>query len=187
MGAHPPHSPDDERQPEAVEFGPGGYLPQRAADRARKIVLRERMALSWPVAALVAGLVVLGAGMAFLLSDGTPEQPFTPVLAFHELPQGGTATADVEGVEVLAVRAPSVVRVFLAPEQSVGWCAETNRLEGAQGAVWQLDGRRVGGQAASLRPLPAEVHDGTVYAAPSQPRAAMPPADRGEEPGCPPP
>lgn len=187
MGAPPPHSPDDERQREAVEFGPGGYLPQRAADRARKIVLRERMALSWPVAALVAGLVVLGAGTAFLLSDGAPDRPFTPVLPFPELPRGDTATADADGATVLAVRAPGAVRVFLAPDQRVAWCAETNRLEGAQGAVWQLDGRRVGGQAPSLRPLPAEVHDGTVYAAPSQPRAALPPADRGEEPGCGPP
>lgn len=184
MGADPSHSADDERQHERGEFGPSGYLPQRAANRARKIVLRERMALSWPVAALAAGLVVLGAGAVFLLSGGAPDEPFTPVIPFHDLPQGATAVAEADGVDVLAVRAPGAVRAFLAPDQPVTWCADTNHLEGARGAVWQLDGRRVGGTAASLRPLPVELHDGTLYAAPTRAREPEPPADRGEEPGC---
>lgn len=183
MGADSPHSAD-EREPDRGEFGPGGYLPQRAADRARKIVLRERMALSWPVAALIAGVVVLGAGAAFLLGGAAPDPPFTPLIAFREVPQGEAVVAEADGVEVLAVRVPGAVRAFLAPEQAVTWCPETNRLEGDRGAVWQLDGRRVGGTAASLRPLPTKLHDGMVYVAPTRARAPEPPADRGEDPAC---
>lgn len=184
MGPDPPHAADEERHHERGEFGPRGYLPRRAADRARKIVLRERMALSWPVAAVIAGLVVLGAGAVFLLGGGTPDEPFQPLIAFHELAQGETTVAEADGAAVLAVRVPGAVRAFLAPDQPVTWCGETDRLEGARGAVWQLDGRRVGGTAASLSPLPATLHDGTVYAAPARARTPEPPADRGEEPGC---
>ncbi|HUG87123.1 MAG TPA: hypothetical protein VMM13_21320, partial [Euzebya sp.] len=48
------------------EFGPGGYLPARAAQRARKIVLREQMGLHWAVAAVVAGLLILAITIPFV-------------------------------------------------------------------------------------------------------------------------
>jgi hypothetical protein len=186
MRADPPSGPDPEPGADP-EFGPGGYLPQRAADRARKIVLRERMALSWPVAAVVLGLVVLAAGAALLLRGGPPGEPFIPVVEFAELSHGEATVVAAAGHEVLVVRAPGALRAFAAPDQAVRWCAETDRLEGAEGALWRLDGRRVGGEAPSLAPLPVEVHDGVIHAAPTTPRTPPPPADGGEQPRCPPP
>ncbi|MTV26636.1 hypothetical protein FTX61_14610 [Nitriliruptoraceae bacterium ZYF776] len=37
--------PDDPQQ--TPEFGPSGYLPERASKRARKIVLRAPLGLQW--------------------------------------------------------------------------------------------------------------------------------------------
>lgn len=172
---------------EPVDFGPSGYLPRRAADRARKIVLRERMARSWPIAAVLAGLVVLAAGTAFLLRGGPPEEPFIPVTALSDLAEADATVVAADGRNVLLVRAPGALRAFAPPDQPVRWCDPTDRLESRAGAVWRLDGRRVGGEAPSLTPLPSTVHRGVVYAAPRAPLTAPPPAGRDEQPGCPPP
>lgn len=183
MGSDPPSPHPPPRRGDG-DFGPGGFLPQRAADRARKIVLRERMALSWPIAAVLAGLVVLGAGTAFLLRGGAPGEPYTALAELTELGDGDTAVAATPGGDVLLVRAGGTVRAFIAPDRAVSWCGETRRLQGAAGGVWRLDGRRVGGDAASLRPVPSEVHAGTVYAAPARAGPRPPSAGRGETPGC---
>lgn len=165
------------------EFGPGGYLPPRAADRARKIVLRERMALSWPIAAVIAGLIVLGAGTVFLLQSGAPGESFVALTRLPDLPAGETQVVTAADREVLVVRAQGALHAYLAPDQAVRWCAATGRLEGADAAVWRLNGRRVGGTAASLRPVPTEVHAGVVYGAVR--RAAEPPTPGGDAtPGC---
>src|SRR5690606_17036265 len=57
---------------ERPDFGPSGYLPPRAARRARKIMLREPLGLQWAVAAVVAGLLVLLAGAGYLLWQSRP-------------------------------------------------------------------------------------------------------------------
>lgn len=179
----PPHREDAGSTPEP-EFGPRGYLPRRAANRARKIVLREEMSLGWPLAALAAGLVVLAAGVAFWVQGGAPDEPFEPIAAFETVPMGEARVTDASGTDVLLVRVPGALRAFRAPGEPVRWCADTDRLEGDDGAVWQLDGRRVGGDAESLARLPVEVHDATVYAAVGAPRPPVPPAERDERPGC---
>ncbi|PSO46294.1 MAG: hypothetical protein BRC32_06550 [Actinobacteria bacterium QS_8_72_14] len=153
----PPH---DEPRDDA-EFGPPGYLPQRAANRARKIVLREPMALGWPIAAVVAGLIVLGAGAVFLLRGGAPQEPFVALTELQRLTDGQAAVMPTEEGDVLVVRADG------------------------RGTVWRLDGRRVSADGASLRPVPTDVHAGVIYAAVSQPAPAPAPADGDAAPACP--
>lgn len=177
----PPH--DEPR--DAAEFGPPGYLPQRAANRARKIVLREPMALGWPIAAVVAGLIVLGAGAVFLLRGGAPQEPFVALTELQRLADGQAAVMPTEQGDVLVVRAHGAVRAFAAPDAAVRWCAASQRLESARGTVWRLDGRRVSADGASLRPVPTDVHAGVIYVAVSQPAPAPAPAEGDAAPACP--
>ena len=177
----PPESSDSSSEP---DFGPRGYLPQRAAKRARKIVLREEMSLGWPLASLAAGVLVLLAGVAFWFVDRAPADPFEPVVALSALEVGQAPVARVGGADLLLVRPSGTVRAFRAPQASAVWCGESDRIEGEDGSVWQLDGRLVGGPGESLEPVPVEVHDGVVYAAPTAARPPVPASDRGETPVC---
>lgn len=164
---------------EQPEFGPSGYLPPRAAKRARKIMLREPLGLQWAIAAVVAGVLVLAAGSLLVLLMSRP--PGAPFVAAGELsaidPRGARIVATVSGSDVLVLRAAGGVRVFAAPDQPVAWCAQSRHLESTDGDVWEPNGRLVGGQGESLAPLPVEVHDGVLYVNPSaegQPVAAQP-------------
>lgn len=166
--------------------GPRGYLPPKAARRARKIVLREPMGLGWPIAAVVAMVVLVGVAVAFVvLRTGPPDPPFVAVGAVDAVPQGTAGTLGAAGAEVLVVRAGGRFRVFAAPAEPVpAYCDASRRLEAAGGAVWSLDGARVGGTAVSLRPLPAAVHDGTVYVDPTAPGAPLPAAPGDQPAAC---
>jgi hypothetical protein len=57
------------------DIGPSGYLPPRAAKRARKIMLREPLGLQWAVAAMIAGVLVLVAGGILVTVFAAPDQP----------------------------------------------------------------------------------------------------------------
>nr|MBA2530088.1 adenosylcobinamide-GDP ribazoletransferase [Euzebyales bacterium] len=62
------------------DYGPRGYLPERAAKRARKIVLREQMGPAWPLAAVAAALLVGATGLWYLVTAGRPPgPPYTPL------------------------------------------------------------------------------------------------------------
>lgn len=183
-------TPEQERPgQDRPEFGPRGYVPTQAAKRARKIVLREPMGLGWPVAAVVAGALLVLLGVVFLLTrTGPPGAPFTAVGAVADMdPRGATtlrATDASGGGEVLVVRAGGPVRVFLAPEQDVAYCPASKKLEGEAGGVWALDGRLLGGDGTSLIPLSSQVHDGTLYANLAEPLPAPPAADLDTTPAC---
>ena len=160
-------------------FGPSGHLPDRAARRARKIVLRAPLGLQWVIASLVAGLVVLVAGV-LLLGRGAapPGPPWTPLGAVETLP-----ASSVDGPSgLLVVNVGGRVRAFRAPED-VTYCAPSNRLEHPDGRVWALTGRGTGGQP-SLAPVPTltvagiAYVDATVTGAPPEPLAEV------SEPGC---
>jgi hypothetical protein len=187
----PPSAPPPEPDP---EFGPGGYLPERAAKRARKIVLREQMGLQWPIAAVVAAVLVLVAGGVFLATGtGPPDPPFAPVLAIDEVdPRGaevlaaGSRRADLAAprTDLAVVRAGGGVRVFRVPTDAVAFCTASGRLEAPGGAVWNTNGRLVGGPGESLQPVAAQVYDGVLYV---DETAAAPrlPAEAGtERPQC---
>jgi hypothetical protein len=172
---------------EQPEYGPSGYLPPRAAKRARKIMLREPLGLQWAIAAVLAGVLVLAAGGgALYLMSRPPPAPFVasgPMSAID--PRGADVVATATGKDVLILRAAGGIRAFAAPGQHVEWCAESRHLESPDGDVWEPSGRLIGGQGASLTPLPAEVHDGVLYVNPSaegQPVAAQP--ARASTPAC---
>lgn len=175
-------------EPQKPEFGPRGYVPPQAAKRARKIVLREPMGLGWPVAAVVAGALLVLLGVVFLLTrTGPPGAPFAAVGAVADMDPRGATTLRASGGgggEVLVVRAGGPVRVFLAPAQDVAYCPASKRLEGEGGGVWALDGRLLGGDGASLVPLASQAHDGTLYANLAEPLPAPPAADLGAAPAC---
>lgn len=171
---------------ERPDFGPGGYLPRRAAQRARKIILRERMGLGWPVAAVAAAVVLAVVGAVFLLTRTVaPGPPFLRVGELAEVDQGGVTLVEHAGAPqaLLVVRVGGGVGVFEAPGEPVVYCPESRRLE-APGAVWNLRGRLVGGDGDSLRPLSSQVHDGILYVDPAPMTPAPPPVPQGETPVC---
>ena len=174
---------------EDAEFGPRGYLPQRAAKRARKIVLREQMGTPWILAAMVAALIVAVAGALYLRTENRPPgPPFIAITSIDRIPPLGTAV--VEGLpptSYLISRAPGPGHAFVAPRAIVEWCPQNRRFEGTDGSVWTVDGALVGTAgtlSSSLRPVPAKVFDGQVYVDTSQAFDAPPEQLRGEEPMC---
>lgn len=174
-------------------FGPGGYLPERAAKRARKIVLREQMGMQWPIAAVAAAVVVLLAGTLYLVyGQQPPDAPFTPVIDIAEVdPRGAEILAAGEqrghepaATDLAVVRAGAGVRVYRLTTDAVVWCEASGRLETPGGAVWNSNGRLVGGPGASLEPVPAQVFDGVLYVHADAPSVGLPPDRLGERPSC---
>lgn len=163
------------------EFGPSGYLPGRAARRARKIVLRAPLGLQWIVASIVAGVVVVAAGLLFLLRSGAP--PPAPWVELAQLADVGvTEVVGHADGEVLLVATGGRVRAF-ADAADVGYCAATNRLEAPDGRVWSLTGRGLAG-TPSLAEHPTLVQDGLLYLDPTRVAAGPPPATDAVVPGC---
>jgi hypothetical protein len=166
-------------EPPAPEFGPRGYLPERAAKRARKIVLRAPLGLQWVVASLAAGAVVVVAGVLLLTRGGAPDPPFVALGPVEEV--AGTVVRDDE-VGVLLVGLGGRIRAFDAPSD-VAYCDATRRLESPGGEVWSLTGRAAAG-GRSLPEHPTVTADGVLYVDPTV--ATTPPAPTAEspEPGC---
>ncbi len=88
--------------------------------------------------------------------------------------------------DLVVVRAGGGVRVFLAPidADALGWCAQSGRLESADGRVWNANGRLVGGDGASLRAVPAQAFDGVLYVDPAGAGPAAPGEPSAEQPVC---
>lgn len=164
--------------PETPEFGPRGYLPSRAARRARKIVLRSPLGLQWLVATVLAGVVVLVAGVLFLTRATSP--PGEPFVAAGRLAEMRPATVTREA---LVVTSGGRVRAFAVGDAAPRWCPASRRLESAGGRVWSLTGRALDG-GPSLPAHPTVVHDGVVYL---DPTTTVPPPeaeDRSTAPAC---
>ena len=174
-----PDGPQADRPDTAPAFGPSGYLPERAARRARKIVLRAPLGLQWIVASLVAGLVVLAAGLV-LLGGGvdTPGAPWEPLGAVDALPASSVDPSS----GLLVVNVAGRVRAFAAPD-GVTYCAPSNRLEHPDGRVWALTGRGTGGRA-SLAPVPTLTFNGIAYVDPTSIGTPPEPLEEPSEPGC---
>jgi hypothetical protein len=161
------------------EFGPSGYLPERAARRARKIVLRSPLGLQWVVASVLAGVVVVVAGVLYLQRSGDP--PPSPWVAVGTVEDVTDAQLEPE-LDVLIVGAAGRVRAF-ADAADIGYCPASHRLEDASGRVWTLTGRGLGG-AASLAEHPTLVHDGTLYVDPTRTSPGPSASDDPVEPAC---
>lgn len=164
----------------APTFGPRGYLPERAARRARKIVLRAPLGLHWVVATLLAGALVLVAGLVFLRSAGAPPGP--PFVAVGEVEAVGDARL-LDDPAVLLVGAGGRVRAIAVEQTGARLCPASRRLESPDGRVWDLGGRALDG-GASLAAHPAVVHAGTVYVDPMTRLPAPETRDRGVTAAC---
>jgi hypothetical protein len=175
-----PHDPTPNREP---EYGPSGYLPPRAAKRARKIMLREQMGLGWPLAALAAAAVIAVAGAVFLsMWSSPPPAPWMPAGPLSAVDPGEAVALDAAG-GVLVVRAGGRLGAFTAPVSEVTYCAKSGHLESPDGLVWSLDGRLLGGSGDSLRRLPVQAFEGVVYVDPT--RGDRPPPRPGlARPAC---
>ena len=57
--------PPERARPGDPEYGPGGYLPSKAAGRARKIVLRAPLGIGWIVASVVLAVVIAVVGIVY--------------------------------------------------------------------------------------------------------------------------
>lgn len=145
------------------DFGPSGYLPPRASQRARKIILRAPLGIQWVIAALVAGLVVLVAALVFFrTTGGPPGPPYEPVGELAELPDLEITT--VAGEEVAVLTAGGRPRAFAISDGPEGlrYCPGPNRLVAGDDQVWLPTGRGLGGNL-SLDEHPVLIHEGAVY------------------------
>lgn len=162
------------------EFGPRGYLPERAARRARKIVLRAPLGVHWIVASLVAGIVVVVAGVLLLTrGGGPPGPPYVEVAPVEDV--AGTVTYDDEH-DVLLVGLGGRIRALDAPPE-VTYCPASRRLEAPDGRVWSLTGRGTSGQP-SLAERPTETSDGVLYLDPTATTPPPTPTADTVPPGC---
>ncbi|MFN2557527.1 MAG: hypothetical protein ABR592_11805 [Nitriliruptorales bacterium] len=144
------------------EYGPSGYLPEKATRRARKIVLRAPLGLQWVVAAVAVGVVLVVVAVVLLLTrpGSRPGPPFEPVGPVSSI--GATRYDAQRGA--LYVGAAGRVRAFVVPTDRVPfYCDASGRLESSDGRVWTLTGRALDG-GPSLEQHPALVgNDGVVY------------------------
>jgi hypothetical protein len=169
----------EDRERGDPEFGPRGYLPERAAKRARKIVLRAPMGLQWVIAAVLAGVVVLVAGALLLTRGGAPGDPFVAVGPVTEV--AGQVAYD-DRLEVLFVGLGGRVRAFDAPAD-IAYCEASRRLESPDGEVWSLTGRGTAG-APSLPEHPTLTADGVLYVDPTATTTPPSPTTETVPAGC---
>jgi hypothetical protein len=166
------------------EYGPSGYLPPKAAKRARKIILREQMGWGWPLAAVAAALVVVVAGLLFLRGfTRAPGEPFVAVASLTEVQPGEAAVLTAQEMPALIVRAGGALRAFAAQHATTVWCAGSQRLESPDSA-WRIDGTRTFGSGESLRPLHSVVFDGVIYVDFTSELPAPPPQPGNQPPAC---
>lgn len=170
---------------ERPEYGPSGYLPEKATRRARKIVLRAPLGLQWLAAAVAVGVALVAVAVILLLArPGT--RPGPPFEAVGQVESFETARLD-EQRGVLFVGAAGRVRTFVVPLGDPPlYCASSGRLESRQGRVWSLTGRALDG-GPSLQQHPTLVSaDRVVYVDFSRTLSGPPPEDTEASPACPP-
>lgn len=163
------------------DFGPGGYLPERASKRARKIVLRAPMGAQWIIGAVVAGVIIVGAGLLWLAQSDDP--PGEPWVAIGSIDAIGDATT-LDELDVLVV-ATGRARAFRGAERlGLEWCAVSQQVEGFGGKVWSPTGRARTADTDSLEQHPTLVHDGTLYVDPTVTAPGPDPVVTEAEPEC---
>lgn len=177
---HAPH-PDGPAEAGAdvddLEFGPSGYLPPKASARARKIVLRAPLGIQWVVGAVVAGIVVVVAGVLWWSQSGPPAAPFVATVAVAEV----DGSVVLEDLDALVVTAGGPVVVF-ADATDLALCEANGRIEG-RGGVWSAStGRGFG--VESLARHPTLVHDGVLFVDPTTVVDGPTASSTVEPPGC---
>ena len=173
--------PDPDPTPPRPARDPGGrlaYLPPRAA-RARKLILRSQLGRGWIVASALFGVVILVAGVLFLIRAGRPGPPWARVAPLSALPAG--AVTEVPGPagardQVVVVDRRGELRTFVGPP---GPCpvvaAGSGFARPCTGQRWNADGSPAGDRRAGqdspppLRPVPATLAGGDLYIDPRSP------------------
>ncbi len=168
------------------EFGPAGYLPERAAKRARKIVLRAPMGIHWVFGSLFAGLIVVVAGV-LLLTRGSadPGAPFRDLGPLEALPANSILpSATPDGRDVVVIIGEGRIRAFTRDGgvEGLAWCDASRHVEDGVN-VWNLTGRSLDG-GTSLELLPVVATNGKVFVDPSRVQAGPAAIDEGEIPVC---
>jgi hypothetical protein len=156
-------------------------LPDRAAKRARKIVLRAPLGLQWVIASVAVGIVIVVVGAIFLVRAGGP--PGAPYEDVGPVDAVGDARFD-EARGVLYVGALGRVRAFdVDPADVPVYCEASRQLESPSGRVWSPTGRALDG-GPSLREHPTVVVDGVLYLDPTSRAESAPPEDRDPVRAC---
>lgn len=170
---------------ERPDFGPSGYLPDRAARQARKIILRAPLGLHWLIAAVIFGVTLLVAGTVFLVTRAPdePAPPFEGLISVTMIDRsGGSATQPSN--DVLYVLVGAIPDVYAdAVSLELRYCEATDHIEGADGRVWTVTGRGLGGTPSLVR-HPATVWNGSVYVDRTTRIPGPPPSNDPAQPGC---
>lgn len=143
------------------------------------------MSFRWTLAAIVAGLLILGLVVPLVLSrQGPPGPPFVSAGPLAQVDPRSDGLLEVSGRPVLVVRGGGVLRAFTDPPQGARFCGPSRRIEGPGGAAWSLEGRRLAGAGESLVGIPVQVHEGELYVDLTDPRPRPSPRDADVEPSC---
>jgi hypothetical protein len=153
---------------------PGGriaYLPPRAA-RARKLILRSQLGRGWIVASALFGVLILAAGVLFLVRAGHPGPPWVRVAAVSTLPAGMVTEVAGPAGQVVVVDRRDGLRAFLAPAAPCPVrAAGAGFARPCTGQRWDAGGAPAGGAgagrpAAPLRRVPASLAGGALWVDP---------------------
>ena len=157
--------PEDQRRERVA------YLPPRAV-KARKLILRTQLGLPWMLAAILFGMVILAAGVLFLVKRGRPGAPWQRVAPVTRFADAAVTETPLRAGQVLVVdRREGGVRAFVT---APGAC----RVQAAPGGfarpcaaqAWNRDGGPAPGGGSSgeppLRAVPATVARGDLYVNP---------------------
>ena len=176
---------DDDRP----DFGPSGYLPERAAAQARKIILRAPLGLPWMIASVVGGVVLLVAGGMFLATRGPtePQPPFERAMALSLLENaeaGGFGPAGpVPDLDVLLVGEQPVNAFADLAALDLQWCERSDQIEGSDDRTWTRTGRGLDG-VPSLQRHPTLLFEGAVYVDTSRRLPGPSPSDEPADQQC---
>jgi hypothetical protein len=158
--------PEDQRRERVA------YLPPRAA-RARKLILRSQLGLPWMLTAILFGMVILAAGVLFLVKGGRPGAPWQRVAPVTSFADAAVTERPLRAGEVLVVdRREGTVRAFVtAPGACPVQATPGGFARPCAGQAWAGDGGPVGGQGsrsepAPLRAVPTTVARGDLYVNP---------------------
>ena len=131
---------------------------------------RGRLGLSWVVAAVVVGVVVLAAGTYALLRPHPPGGSFVPVGAAASFAEGTARAVNVPGAYVGRTGGELVA---VLQEDGCSLSVEGGRYRDCRGVVYELNGTG-GAGCGSLDLLLVGVYRGTVYIDPDHPQNGSP-------------
>jgi len=131
---------------------------------------RGRLGLSWVLAAVVVGVVVLAAGTYALLRPHPPGGSFVPVGAASSFPEGTARAVNVPGAFV-GRTGGNLVAVL--QEDGCSLSVDGNQYRDCRGVAYELNGSGAAG-CGSLDLLLVAVYKGTVYIDPDHPQNGSP-------------